>query len=206
MKKRTLSPDFLAALNAGAVPPEAAQAAATGADETDAPNKPEGGDAPAAKAEDTAAPVQAKTDEPADPPAPPPPPAPNANAETPSLVAHLRTELKEVRAEMSTLQLEHAKAKEKLAGVEASQPKLIGIVKKASDIMAIALGTTAVGLDSMSPEALCEYHGQLSAAMAKKYPVGGRAVDTAQPAKEELSTTDASSSARQAAVKSSSIK
>lgn len=203
MKKRTLSPDFLAALGAGAVSPEAAQAVATGADETDTADKPEGGNAPAPKAEDTAAPVQAETDEPADPPAPPP--APNANAETPSLVAHLRTELKELRAEMSTLQLEHAKAKEKLAGVEASQPKLVAIVKKASEIMAIALGTTAVGMDAMSPEALCEYHGQLSAAMAKKYPVGGRAVDTAQPAKEELSTTDASNPARQAAVKSSSI-
>jgi hypothetical protein len=208
MAKRKLPPDFLAALNAGAVSPEAAAAAQEAEDTT---TGDEGAQAPAAEAaaaptaEKPAAtdpPAAAATDKPGDAAAAPAVAAKDESA----LVSHLRGELKDVRTELSALQLEHSKTKEKLTAAETTQPALVSIVKKASEVMAIALGTTAVGLDSMSPEALCKYHAELSSQMAKKYPVGGKAVDTAQPAKDNTATSDASSPARRAAVSSASIK
>ena len=205
MSKKTLPADFLAALNAGAVPVEAAAAAAaTTTVETPAP-------APAAvvagaPAVAAAAPAAAEGDDTPAPVAAAKPAAAAAAEEPPSLVAHLRDDLKAVRAELAASQLEASKLKEQVTTLEASQPKLTAIVKKAAEVMAVALGNVVVGLETMSADALCQYHGQLSAAMAKKYPVGGRAVETAEAAENVQTSGTGNGAARAAAVRSTGIK
>ncbi len=202
--------ELLAALNAGAVSPEVAAAAAKG-------DLPEAGTAGAPAADTAAAPAaaalsaedaakKAADDEAAaaalaaEQAKPTPAPAP----EVPSLVAHLRDEVKELRGELAQAQTKLAAAEQAAADLRASQPKLTAIVKRSAEVMAIALGSQAIGLDSMTPEALCQYHATLSEAMVKKFPVGGRAVVSADAKTDD--TPARGTAAHPAAVQATGIK
>lgn len=206
-KKRTLSTDFLAALTAGAVSADVAETLASEAEEVSTEEKAveakaETEELELAKGEENEETVEAEEGAEREETAP----EVSASSETTSLVAHLREELRDTRKEVTALSIEKANLESQLAQLNTDLPGLTGIVRKSVEVMSIALGTKAVGLDSMSNEALCEYYNQLSNEMAKKFPVGGRAVTTAKATEDTSFTASNDSPARRAAVKSSSIK
>lgn len=195
MKKLPLSANLLAALQVGAVAPDAvaapenndttAQAAAAGAD-TAAPQKPEtpaaapaaaateapAGDAPAAAPETAAA------------PAAPAAPATSA-AQDSALVGYLRDEVKELKAQLaaanesvSTLKAENTSLK------ASSSPRLLGIVRTSAQRLAIALGTTPVGIERLEGEALADQFEALDAKVRERFKVGAvsNATEDAAPA------------------------
>ncbi len=199
MTKKSVSPEFIAALQNGAVPEEFARASAEGLDNGDDPVVTADQPNPANSVTDPANPANANAESPAVAV-----PVAEPASEVTSIVSHLRTELKEAQGEVLQLKLVNDKQATKISEYEGFVPSLCGIVKKASEVMAIALGTVAVGLDSMSPEALCNYHRELSSAMAKKFPIGGVARKDAEPVRDAVS--DNASPARLAAVNSSNIR
>lgn len=211
MARKQFSPDFLAALHSGAVDPSLATDIVADAD---APA--DGGVAPGAP------PANAPTPTPATPATPSPTPAaavvaapaleatagPAAGegaAERNDLVAHLRNELKEIRLENDALKFSGAKATDRVAALEAEQPKLLDIVRKASEVMAIAIGSVAVGLDAMSVDALVEYHGNLRTAMQKKYPVGQRSLSAVTEVDTKTAAANATHPVHMAAVGSTQL-
>lgn len=199
-KKRTITPDFLAALSAGAASPDQARELnvdAEGSDKTGLESDSEAS-VQAAPAQDApvqaaAVPVQVAEE-----------PAPDTNPQL-SLVAHLKAELAEARSQITALSAANGALQTEADALNAAQPGLTSIVKKSIEVMAIALGTTVVGLDTMSTEAVCAYHAQLSAKLVERFPVGGKAKVSATPA-EPSAEVEAIHPARRAAVSSSSIK
>lgn len=192
MKKLPLSANLLAALQVGAVAPDAvaapensdttAQAAATGAD-TEAPQKPEipaaapaaaatdapAGDAPAAGTEGVAA-----TEKPAAP-----------AAQDTALVGYLRDEVKELKAQLATANENITSLKAENTTLKASSsPRLLGIVRTSAQRLAIALGTTPVGIERLEGEALADQFEALDAKVRERFKVGAvsNATEDAAPA------------------------
>lgn len=196
MKKLPLSANLLAALQVGAVAPDAvaapegndttAQAAAAAAG-TEAPQKPEtpaaapaaaatdapAGDAPAAGTEGAAA-----TEKPTAPAAP-------AAAQDTALVGYLRDEVKELKAQLATANESITSLKAENTTLKASSsPRLLGIVRTSAQRLAIALGTTPVGIERLEGEALADQFEALDAKVRERFKVGAvsNATEDAAPA------------------------
>lgn len=215
MAKKTISPDFLAALNAGAASPEAAAQAAALAEDADTPPgatppaKTGEDTPPAADAADTPTP-EANANPHADPNANKNA-NPNGNVQDSAIVAHMREELKAAREEIAGLNVKIGQgtadlkaANEKLATYDPYIANLQTIVRAACSSMSIALGNTPAGLDSMTGESLTNLYAELSNSMKTRFTIGGKASTLAAAAEPKSPGLDHNSAAS-AAVKSTNL-
>lgn len=206
---KVISASFMAALAAGAATPADADAAAALTEDVTA--------TPPAKAEDEAgATPPAAAGDPAKPAEPAAAATPAATAATTtedaSLVAHLRTDLKDSRTEVAALnqKLGQATADLKAANEKSEKanlliPKLEALVRNSANVMSIALGNKAVGLDNLSGEQLIEFHGQLATTMKTHFKIGGVAHTSAVEAEPRGDLANDASPTRIAGARSSTI-
>jgi hypothetical protein len=196
-KQKVLSAALAAALASGAtVTPELQAQADTDNEDhgtTDTPAETET-QAAAATTENQDEPTQAAAAAAATTAAVDPPQNDNSVA----LVAHLKSELSDLRAAQTTLTVENATIKRENETLKATSAGLTTIVRTAAKRLCVALNASAVQCEALEGAALCDLFNKMNTEFEKQYKTGATSkVETERPEGEAI---PANSHLQQAAV------
>ncbi len=113
----------------------------------------------------------------------------------------LLAQIKEKDAALLSASIELAKAKDKLAEIEATSAAMTAIVAKSVNTMSVAMGGSALNLEGATPSMVLAEHQRVSVAFKAAFPVGGVAATGAKDEAENKSAVDPRHLARVNAVR-----